>query len=187
MSSAIDELMEALASSRSSLMQQVQQLAETAKSTLDSDNKIMFCGNGGSASQAQHIATELSGRYKDDRRPLAGLALTADSSALTAIGNDYGFDEIFARQVEALGTEGDLLIGLSTSGNSQNVVRAIERANEIGIQTVGFTGESGGKLASICDSVLKVESTITARVQEIHLLCGHMMCELIDEMLAEQA
>ena len=187
MSSAIDELIEVLANSRNSLEPKIRQLAELAKKTLDSNNKIMLCGNGGSASQAQHIATELSGRYKDDRQPLAGMALTADSSALTAIGNDYGFDEIFARQVEALGVIGDLLIGLSTSGNSQNVVDAIERAKKIGIRTVGMTGRLGGELSSICDLVLNVESSITARIQEIHLLCGHMMCELIDEALAEHA
>ncbi|MBN4064929.1 SIS domain-containing protein [Dehalococcoides mccartyi] len=185
MSSAFDELTQALERSRTTLSVQVTELANMAKQTLDANRKIMFCGNGGSASEAQHLATELSGRYKNDRIPLAGISLTADSATITAIGNDYGFDEIFARQVAALGNEGDMLIGMSTSGNSRNVIRAIETANEIGIKTVGMTGRSGGLLSQICDLTLMVDSDITARVQEIHLLCGHMMCELIDEMLAE--
>lgn len=186
MSLAFDELAQALADSRVSLIAQVQKLARAAVATLDSGHKIMFCGNGGSAAEAQHLATELSGRYKDDRIPLAGISLTADTAAITSIGNDYGFDEIFSRQVTALGKEGDLLIALSTSGNSRNVIRAVESAKEIGVMTVGMVGKSGGQLRSICDLVVMVESDITARIQEIHLVCGHMMCELIDEMLVDR-
>ena len=131
--------------------------------------RILVCGNGGSAADAQHLAAELSGRYVKERRALAGIALTTDTSALTAIGNDYGFDQVFSRQVEALGRPGDLLIGLSTSGNSANVIRAL-----------GLLGRDGGRLAGLMDEVLVVPSAVTARIQEIHQMVYHFWCEALD-------
>jgi D-sedoheptulose 7-phosphate isomerase len=143
--------------------------------------KILVCGNGGSAADAQHFAAELSGRYLKERRALAGLALTTDSSALTAIGNDYGFDRVFSRQVEALGRPGDLLVGISTSGNSPNVVLAVEAAHALGMRTLGLLGRDGGKLRTLVDDPLVVPSTVTARIQEVHQMIYHFWCESLDE------
>jgi D-sedoheptulose 7-phosphate isomerase len=139
-------------------------------------NKIMFFGNGGSAADAQHLATELAVRYKKERAPIAAMALTTDTSSLTAIGNDYGFDHLFARQVEALGKTGDVAVAISTSGNSANVIKAAEMCRRLGITVVGFTGQSGGKLAPLCDILLNVPSTTVARIQEMHILLGQMLC-----------
>lgn len=144
--------------------------------------KILVCGNGGSAADAQHFAAELSGRYVKERRALAGIALTTDTSALTAIGNDYGFDQVFSRQVEALGRPGDLLVGISTSGNSPNVLRAVESAQSLGMKTLGLLGRDGGKLKAACDDCLVVPSPVTARIQETHLMIYHFWCELLDEL-----
>lgn len=138
--------------------------------------KIMFIGNGGSASDAQHLATELAIRYKKDRAPIAALALTTDTSALTAGGNDMGFDQIFARQLCAVGKPEDVVIGLSTSGNSANVIEAFKAARTLGVQTIAFTGQSGGKMTQHSDFMLKVPSTTTARIQEMHITLGHMLC-----------
>ncbi len=142
--------------------------------------RILVCGNGGSAADAQHLAAELSGRYLKERRALAGIALTTDTSALTAIGNDYGFDQIFSRQVEALGRPGDLLIGISTSGNSPNVLRAVEAAKGLGLHTLGLLGRDGGKLKDQVDDALVVPSTVTARIQEVHQMVYHFWCEALD-------
>jgi D-sedoheptulose 7-phosphate isomerase len=142
--------------------------------------RILVCGNGGSAADAQHLAAELSGRYLKERRALAGIALTTDTSALTAIGNDYGFDQIFSRQVEALGRPGDLLIGISTSGNSPNVLRAVEAAKGLGLHTLGLLGRDGGKLKDQVDDALVVPSTVTARIQEVHQMIYHFWCEALD-------
>ena len=142
--------------------------------------RILVCGNGGSAADAQHFAAELSGRYVKERRALAGIALTVDSSALTAIGNDYGFDRVFSRQVEALGRPGDLLVGISTSGNSPNVIRAVESAKELGMRTLGLLGRDGGQLKGLVDDALVVPSQVTARIQEIHMMTYHFWCEAID-------
>ncbi|HJU84801.1 MAG TPA: D-sedoheptulose 7-phosphate isomerase [Holophagaceae bacterium] len=142
--------------------------------------KILVCGNGGSAADAQHLAAELSGRYLKERRALAGLALTTDTSALTAIGNDYAFDAIFSRQVEALGRPGDLLIGISTSGNSANVIKAVEAAKALGMGTLGLLGRDGGKLKGLVDDALVVPSTVTARIQEVHQMVYHFWCEALD-------
>jgi len=144
--------------------------------------KVLVCGNGGSAADAQHFAAELSGRYVKERRALAGVALTTDTSAITAIGNDYGFDQIFSRQVEALGRPGDLLVGISTSGNSPNVIRAVEAAKSLGMKTLGLLGRDGGKLAGLCDDALVVPSSVTARIQETHLMIYHFWCEALDEL-----
>lgn len=151
--------------------------------TLVAGNKIMFCGNGGSAADCQHLAAELSGRFIKDRRPLAGLALSTDSSALTCIGNDYGFDDVFSRQVMGLGRSGDCLVAISTSGNSRNVVLAVEAAHSIGVRTVGLLGRDGGALRPRCDLSIVVESSSTARIQEAHIFIGHTLCGIIEERL----
>ncbi len=145
-------------------------------------NTVFFCGNGGSAADSQHLAAEFVGRFQKERRGLAAIALTTDTSILTAVGNDYGYDQIFARQVEGLTKPGDIVVGITTSGNSPNVVAAIESAKTIGAVTVGMTGKTGGKLAAICDVCVKVPSDITARIQEAHILIGHIVCELVDEV-----
>lgn len=144
---------------------------------------LLVCGNGGSAADAQHIAAELTGRFFRDRKPLRALALHANTSSLTAIGNDYGYDEVFAREVGAHGREGDALLAISTSGNSRNVVRAIEAAREKRMVVVGLTGADGGKMRELCDVCLRVPSTSTPRIQECHILIGHTMCELIEQLL----
>jgi D-sedoheptulose 7-phosphate isomerase len=142
--------------------------------------KILLCGNGGSAADSQHIAAEIVGRFKKERKGLPSIALTTDTSILTSVGNDYGYDYIFARQVEALCRPEDMLIGLTTSGNSANVVRAIEAANEIGATTVGLTGGSGGKLNALCRYNIVVPSNVTARIQEAHIFIGHSLCEILE-------
>ncbi|OOG80931.1 phosphoheptose isomerase [Hydrogenophaga sp. A37] len=146
--------------------------------------KLMFCGNGGSAADSQHLAAELSGRLVEDRRPLAALALTTDSSALTCIANDYDFNTIFARQVEALGRPGDCLVAISTSGMSANVVRAAETASRLRMRTVGLLGRDGGRLAPLCDVSIVVPSWVTARVQEAHIFIGHTLCALMENRMA---
>jgi D-sedoheptulose 7-phosphate isomerase len=166
-----------------SLDEAVESLGRTASDTLIFGGKIMFCGNGGSAADSQHLAAELTGRFVNDRRPLAAISLSTDTSALTCIGNDYSFDEIFARQVVGLGRSGDLLIGISTSGNSRNVIRAVEEAKKIGIKTIGLLGRDGGKLLNICDRSIVVPHTVTARIQECHILIGHSLCGLIEQNL----
>lgn len=142
--------------------------------------RILVAGNGGSAADAQHLAAELSGRYLKERKALAGIALTTDTSALTAIGNDYGFDFVFSRQVEALGRPGDLFIGISTSGNSPNIIKAVESAKELGLTTLGLLGRDGGKLKGLVDDALIVPSTVTARIQEVHQMVYHFWCEALD-------
>ena len=158
-------------------------IAETCTEALCAGHKIMFCGNGGSAADAQHLAAELSGRFYFDRKPLAAEALTVNTSFLTAVSNDYSFSDIFARMVEGNGNEGDVLFGLSTSGNSENVIRAFEVAHKKKIITVGLTGETGGKLAPLSDFIIRVPSTDTPRIQEAHILIGHIICELIESNL----
>jgi len=166
------------------LAPQVLKVAELCAHAIKSGNKIIFCGNGGSASDSQHLAGELVGRLKGNRRSLPANALTADTSILTCIANDYGYDEVFSRQVEGLGSAGDVLIGISTSGNSKNVVRAIEAAHEQGLVTIGFLGGSGGKLVELCQHSLCISSTQdTARIQEAHILIGHIVCGLIERHL----
>lgn len=153
---------------------------EALTERLAGGGKLMFCGNGGSAADSQHLAAELTGRFMKDRRPLAGLALSTDSSALTCIGNDYSFDDVFVRQLQALGRSGDALLAISTSGQSANVIRAVRAARELGIYTVGLLGRDGGALRPICDTAIVVPSQVTARIQEAHLLIGHTLCGLIE-------
>jgi len=143
----------------------------------------MFCGNGGSAADSQHLAAELQGRFLRERAPLAALALTANASALTAIGNDYGFDEVFERQLRGLAKSGDVLIGISTSGNSKNVLRALTAAKSMGLYTVGLTGESGAAMVNCCDAIVRVPSKHTARIQEMHIGVGHVICQIIEDAL----
>ena len=159
---------------------QIEALAERLKACLEAGGKIVLMGNGGSAADSQHIAAELVGRFKRERGGLAALALTTDTSILTSVGNDYGFEHVFARQVGALCGPDDVLVGISTSGNSGNVVRAIEEGKRLGIQCVGLLGGSGGKLADLCDFALVAPASETARIQEVHILIGHILCELLE-------
>ena len=155
-------------------------IARAMVSTLRAGGKILWCGNGGSAGDSQHLAAELVGRYRRERRGMASVALTTDSSALTSIANDYGYEAVFSRQVEALGVEGDLLVGISTSGNSQNVVAALTAARRQGMATVAFTGAGGGRMVKLADYLFAVASKETARIQEAHILAGHMLCDWIE-------
>ncbi|CAN2040000.1 Phosphoheptose isomerase [Candidatus Magnetomoraceae bacterium gMMP-15] len=157
--------------------------ADILAASLAVGNKILIFGNGGSAADAQHIAAEFVNRFCIERPPLAAIALTTDSSILTSIGNDYCFDDIFSKQIKALGKSGDIAWGISTSGNSSNVVQALEIARSMGIITLGMTGKDGGKLAEFSDLLLAVNSTITARIQETHITLSHILCELVDSIL----
>ena len=164
------------------------QAAELLFNTLANDGKFLICGNGGSAADAQHFAAEMTGRFEKERMELAAIALTTDTSALTAIGNDYGFDHIFSKQVRALGRTGDVLVGISTSGNSGNVIEAIKAAHENGMHVIALTGRDGGKIAQMLkegDVLLNVPHPRTARIQEVHILLIHAMCDCIDAMLTE--
>ncbi|HAJ72527.1 MAG TPA: phosphoheptose isomerase [Methylophilaceae bacterium] len=150
------------------------------QNTIKNGGKILLCGNGGSAADSQHIAAEIVGRFKKERKGLPAIALTTDTSILTSVGNDYGYDYIFARQVEALCRPEDLVIGITTSGNSANVVMAIETAKEIGATTVGMTGGTGGKLTALCNYNIVVPAKVTARIQEAHIFIGHCLCEILE-------
>ena len=156
------------------------QATEISIAALRAGRKLLFCGNGGSAADAQHWAGELVSRFHYDRPGLPAIALTTDSSILTAIGNDYGYDRVFARQVEALGVSGDVLVAISTSGNSPNVVAAIEAARLRGLATIGFTGQGGGSMATLCDVCLRIPSASTPRIQEGHEVLGHALCAMIE-------
>ena len=161
-------------------------IAEAMRAAIAGGGKVLFCGNGGSAADSQHLAAEFVVRFQRNRRALASVALTVDTSVLTACGNDFGYAEVFARQVEALGNEGDVLVGISTSGGSSNVVRVMEVAKERGLVTVAFCGAQRGRIAELADHVLAPPSEVTARVQECHLLCGHVMCDVVEAAFAEE-
>ncbi|MEP7372515.1 MAG: D-sedoheptulose 7-phosphate isomerase [Chitinophagaceae bacterium] len=148
-----------------------------------SGNKVLFCGNGGSAADAQHLAAEFSGRFYTDRKALPAEALHCNTSYLTAVGNDYSFDVIYSRLIDGIGLPGDVLIGLSTSGNSKNIIKAFETAKEKGMTTIGFTGLSGGQLKSVSDYLINIPSTDTPRIQESHILVGHIICQLVEEKI----
>ena len=150
---------------------------------LERGRTVYWCGNGGSASDSQHLAAELVGRYREDRQPLRSVALNTDTSVLTCIGNDFGFDEVFSRQVKALGRPGDVLVVISTSGNSPNILSAIEAAGSLEMATVGLLGRDGGLAMSMVDEAIVIPSDSTARIQECHILIGHILCELIEEEL----
>ena len=176
----LDHLEVANAVMQSNIMGQIQIVAEEIKKALAAGHKVLFCGNGGSAADSQHLAAEFVGRFQKERRGLPAIALTVDTSILTAVGNDYGYDKVFVRQVEALAQAGDVLVGISTSGNSANVVEAIELAKAKGVYCVGMTAAGGGKMAMLCDECIAVPAKITARAQEMHILIGHILCELVD-------
>ena len=161
----------------------VTRAAQRIADALSSGGKVMFCGNGGSAADSQHLAAEFTGRFVDDRRPLAALALSTDSSALTCIANDYAFDQVFERQLRALGRAGDVLVAISTSGRSPNVLRAATAARELGLSVVGLLGRDGGTLKPLCDVPLVVPSDTTARIQEAHIFIGHTLCALVEQAL----
>lgn len=165
----------------------IERIVTNSIEAFKNDKKMLFCGNGGSASDAQHIAAELSGRFYKDRPPLYAEALHVNSSYMTAVANDYGYEETYARLVEAYGRKGDVLVGISTSGNSLNVVKAMQNAKEIGMITVGFTGSKGGKMKEICDIMIQVSSDETPRIQEVHILVGHIICQLIEEEMFPNA
>ena len=169
------------------LQEKIQKIAIKSIAAFKDDKKMLLCGNGGSASDAQHIAAELSGRFYNDRPPLYAEALHVNSSYMTAVANDYSYEATYARMVEAAGREGDILVGISTSGNSPNVVKAIQKANEIGMITVGFTGKTGGKMQELCDIMICIPSDDTPRIQEAHILVGHIVCQLIEEEIFPDA
>ena len=164
-------------------LEAMEKALSAAAEALSSGGKLLFCGNGGSAAGAQHAAGELVGRFKLERKGLAAVALTTDTSVLTAVGNDYGFDDVFARQVEALGEEGDALFALSTSGNAENVLRAVASAREKGLRVVGLTGKGGGRMAEACDVLVRVPSDSTPRIQECHEALLHAFCGALEEEL----
>ena len=165
------------------LSSEILDAAQKIQGRLEAGGKLLLMGNGGSAGDAQHIAAELVGRFKKERKAIPALALTVDTSSLTALGNDYGFDTIFERQVEALANKNDTVIGISTSGNSENVVRAINKANSIGAFTIGLLGNDGGKLKDAVNLPIIIPSNDTARIQEVHITIGHIICEIIEEDL----
>ena len=176
----ISKNFEKLSISKSS---QIYEVANKLIISLKQNGKIIFLGNGGSAADAQHLAAELVGRYKKDRKALAGIAITTDTSTITAISNDTSFNFIFSRQLEAIGNQGDVILAISTSGNSQNIIEAILKAREMGITSVGLTGEQGGEMGKICDYNICVPSNRTDRIQEMHIAVGHFICELIEKSL----
>ena len=161
-------------------------IAEKISTAFKADRKLLICGNGGSAADAQHIAAEFVNRFQLERPPLPAIALTTDTSIITCVGNDYSFDEIFTKQVKAIGVEGDILLAISTSGNSPNILSAAEAAKRQGIYVVGLTGRDGGKLEGVADSTLIVQSDSTPRIQETHILVGHILCQLVDYILFQQ-
>ena len=160
----------------------IEQACQMITSAIQSGNKVLLAGNGGSAADAQHIAAELSGRFVKERKALPGIALTVDTSALTAIANDHGYDRVFSRQVEAFAQPGDLFIGISTSGNSQSILNAFQSATAFGCKTLGLSGRDGGKMNGICDLNIIIPSNVTARIQEMHILIGHILCKAVDEL-----
>lgn len=166
-----------------SLLETIEKVTAAIIEAFNNGNKVLFCGNGGSAADAQHLAAEFSGRFYTDRNPLPSEALHCNTSYITAVANDYGYDVVYSRIVKGMGRQGDVLIGLSTSGNSVNIIKAMEQAKEIGMITVGFTGESGGKMKTLCDYLINVPSNDTPRIQETHIMAGHIICQLVEEKL----
>ena len=165
------------------LLSTISKVSQEIIQAFKNDKKVLLCGNGGSAADAQHIAAELSGRFYFDRDPLFAEALHVNTSYITAVANDYSYDEVYSRLVKAKGRPGDVLIGISTSGNSKNIIKALEVANKIGMITVGMTGESGGKIIDICKYLINVPSKYTPRIQEAHIMIGHIICEIVEKEL----
>ena len=182
---SLREHLESLQTLLDTKLAEIEEAGELICQTLSGGHKILLCGNGGSAADAQHIAAELVGRYEQQRRAFPAIALTTDTSALTALSNDYGYEEVFARQVQALAMQGDLLIAISTSGKSPNVIRAVEKAKALGCKTIALTGADGEPLTSICDLAVSVPAQRTSRVQEAHITIGHLWCEMVDTKSAK--
>ncbi len=177
---SLEEHMETMRRVLDNKLEEIEQSGRLICETLAAGNKILLCGNGGSAADAQHIAAELIGRYEGQRRAFPAIALTTDTSALTALSNDYGFEDVFARQVAGLAKPGDLLIAISTSGKSPNIINAVQQAQSLSCRVIGLTGVSGTPLASLCDVAVVVPSNRTSRVQEAHITIGHLWCEMVD-------
>jgi D-sedoheptulose 7-phosphate isomerase len=171
----------------SAILELIDEIAKEIIKAFRSGNKILFCGNGGSAADAQHLAAEFSGKFYLDRAPLCADALHTNSSYLTAVANDYSYDEVFGRLVRAMGKGGDVLIAISTSGNSKNIIRAVETANKLKLITVGLTGQSGGKIKNLCRYTIKVPSADVPRIQESHILIGHIICEIVEKVIFSNA
>ena len=165
------------------LVQLIQDVSQVIINAYQNGNKVLIAGNGGSAADAQHLAGEFVSRFYFDRPGLPGLALSTDTSVMTAIGNDYGFERIFARQIESNGVAGDIFMGISTSGNSANIIQALKTSRDKGLVSIGFTGADGGQMAGYCDYCLKVPSAITPRIQEAHILMGHIICAIVEESM----
>jgi D-sedoheptulose 7-phosphate isomerase len=163
------------------IINKIQQCVELITTAFKKGNKVLFCGNGGSAADAQHLAAEFSGRFYKDRDALFAEALHVNSSYMTAVANDYSFDVVYSRMLNGIGKNGDVLVAISTSGNSTNIINAVTTAKEKGMATIGFTGESGGKMKDICDIIINVPSSDTPRIQESHILIGHIICQLVEE------
>jgi D-sedoheptulose 7-phosphate isomerase len=185
LASSLREHLETIEALLNSKLGDIETCGRLIWAALKAGNKILLCGNGGSAADAQHIAAELVGRYEQKRRAFPAISLTTDTSALTAVSNDYGYEEVFARQVEGLGSSGDVLIAISTSGKSPSVIKAANRARVIGCKTIALTGCSGEPLTSHCDLAVIVPSNRTSRVQEAHITIGHLWCEMVDALLAK--
>lgn len=179
---AIEEHISVVESVKNQFCNEISSFGKMCADVISNGNTIYFMGNGGSASDSQHLAAEFVGRFVNERKGLPAIALTTDTSILTAIGNDYGYQNIFRRQIEALVDIGDLVVGISTSGNSDNVVKAIELAKEKGAFTVGLSGKDGGILSKICDLCITIPSNNTARIQECHIMIGHIVCGIVDEV-----
>ena len=179
----IDEHIRTIESARESLADKIEIIGQVLSLSLANGGTVFWCGNGGSAADSQHLAAELVGRFRKDRRPLRSVALTTDSSVMTCVANDYSYDDIFSRQIEALGRTGDVLVAISTSGNSENVMRALKTAKNMGMTTVAFLGKGGGSCTNLADHFLVVPSQDTARIQEVHILVGHILCELVEQEL----
>lgn len=180
---SLEEHLEAVQAILKSQLGEIERAGALLRDTLNQGNKVLLCGNGGSAADAQHIAAELVGRYERQRRAWPAIALTTDTSALTALSNDFGYEEVFARQIEALASPNDVLLALSTSGTSANILKAVKKARGLECKTIALTGAGGEPLASLCDLAVVVPATRTARIQECHITIGHLWCELIDAEL----
>jgi len=165
------------------LIETIEKVTTLTAQAFRNGNKVLFCGNGGSAADAQHLAAEFSGRFYTDRDPLPSEALHCNSSYMTAVANDYSYDVVYSRMIKGTGKPGDVLVALSTSGNSVNIINAIEQAKKLGMITVGMTGETGGKMKAICDHLLNVPSSDTPRIQESHIMVGHIICQLVEQEL----
>jgi D-sedoheptulose 7-phosphate isomerase len=182
-SKIIDEISKNFAELSNSCNDDISTASELIIQSIQSGGKVMFCGNGGSAADSQHLAAELIGRYRKDRKALPGLALTTDTSNITAVANDYAYKQIFSRQIEGLGKENDVLYAISTSGKSENIIEAINVAKKLKIKTIGVTGKDGGDMSNICDIVIKAPASMPDRIQELHIAIGQIICGIVEETL----